>query len=193
MTRIIVFIGLAFISLSGFSQSGTKHIYSGGMLFFQPGYTMTSNGHQEIESMSYGLGGILRFYFYEHFTAGIYGGTQKTKYATELSDLSYISLGYGGPFLGVTHEKGKVRLTASFFAGKGTVRNLHVESEYHNLLLLSWFYKEPAFVFSPLLSIDYALTPRLNLTLQTVCLTASYGEDKMLYNPTLQIGVLFGR
>ena len=65
-----IFIFL-FFSLYGLTQNIHKNKYSGGMLFLQPGFTVTENLHQEINDLSFGIGGILRFYFYEHLTAGI--------------------------------------------------------------------------------------------------------------------------
>ncbi len=194
MPRYFTIIWLISLTFQAFAQGKKeKELYSGGMLFLQPGYTISSNNLQEIKSNSIGIGGILRFYFFDHFTAGIYGGTQKTKYKTPGSNNSYINLSFGGPFIGVSEKLNKFRISLSFCAGKGSVKNLHIENEYNHFLLMSWYYKDPAFVMTPLLSVDYSLTNRLKLTMQGVCPIALYGEDRSMYNPTLQIGLLFNR
>lgn len=175
-----------------FSQEKTKSLYSGGMLILQPGLMITSNEHQEIRAASSSVGGILRMYFGKYFTAGIYGGSQNTHYKTSGSDNSYISLGYGGPFLGVSHKIGKFRLTASAFAGMGSFQNLHIENQTGNVLVDADLYKTPTVVYSPILSVDYAITKRIYLTAQTICLMGKYDENAF-YNPTFQVGILFSR
>jgi len=188
------FISIFFlVATVAFSQEGTKSLYSGGMLILQPGYTMTTNRNQQINDFGMGIGGILRLYFYDYLTAGIYGGSQRTTYNSTASGSSYINLGYGGPFIGISKKAGRFRYTASAFVGKGSVKNLHVESQNGDVLTEAYLYKYSTIVFSPIFSIDYAVSKKMSLTLQTVCLMAAYDDDKMLYNPVLQIGILFNR
>ena len=179
--------------ISAFSLDTNKNIYSGGMLFFQPGYMITENEYQNIHHFNFGIGGILRFYFYEHFTAGIYGGSQRTNYHSSNSKNSYINFGYGGPILGFSRKARKLRYTVLAFIGKATIRNLHIESQNNYMLVDAYFYKYSTLIYSPILSIDYAVSQRLLLTLQTVCLTAKFDNNKSLYNPTIQFGILFNR
>ena len=174
-------------------QMEMKGIYSGGMLLFQPGYTITSNDIQDIKASSYAIGGILRMYFGKHFTAGIYGGSQKTTYPSTNSIHSYFNFGYGGPFLGLTHRSGNIRYTLSAFAGMGSIKNLHIESQTGETLNESYLYQYSALVYSPILSLDYALTKRISLTFQTLCLTGTFDGDKKIYNPTMQVGILINR
>lgn len=174
-------------------QAEKKGVYSGGMLLFQPGYTLTSNDFQDIKASSFAIGGILRMYFGKHLTAGIYGGTQKTTYPSTNSTNSYFNFGYGGPFVGLTHHSGKIRYTVSAFVGMGSIRNLHIESQNGETLTEAYLYQHSALVYSPILSLDYALTKRLSLTFQTLCLTGSFDGGKNFYNPTMQFGVLFNR
>jgi hypothetical protein len=190
----VFFIGTFFIiAASAYSQTPPKPVYSGGMLIFQPGYTLTTSNHQTLRDVSFGIGGLLRFYFLDYFTAGIFGGSQKTRYNSSNSENSYLNLGYGGPFLGFSHKSGKFRYTASLFAGKGSIKNLHIEKQNNQVLNEAYWYKYPVTVFSPILSLDYSLSQRLVLTLQTVYLTATYDGDKKLRNPTVQVGILFNR
>ncbi|MDY0200826.1 MAG: hypothetical protein WC951_00180 [Bacteroidales bacterium] len=193
MKRILVVLVLLFIAVIGFSQDEHKSVYSGGMLIVQPGYVITENNHQQIKSGNLGIGGILRFYFYEYFTAGIYGGTQKTNYNSANSTSSYINLGYGGPFLGFSHQNGKFRYTISAFVGMGAIKNLHIERQSNNLLSEAYLYKNSTLVLSPIVSLDYALSQRLSLTFQAVCLAAKVHNDRAFYNPALQVGILFNR
>jgi hypothetical protein len=193
MKRFLILIVSFFIAIYAFSQNINKNRYSGGMLIFQLGYTNSANRHQNIHDLSFGLGGILRFYFYDFLTAGIYGGTQKTKYSSTSSESSYINLGYGGPFIGLSRKAGKFRYTISAFVGKGTIRNLHIESQNNNMLTEAYFYKNSAMVFSPIISLDYSLSQILNMTFQTTLITAKSDDKNTLYNPSFQIGVLFSR
>lgn len=174
------------------AQEESKSLYSGGMLILQPGYTITGNDHQDIRDMSSSIGGILRMYFGRCFTAGIYGGSQKTHYKTIGSDNSYINLGYGGPFIGFSHKSGKFRYTASAFAGMGAFRNLHIENQTGNYLSNANLYKASTIVYSPILSVDYAITKRIYLTAQTLCLMGEF-QNQSFYNPTFQMGILFSR
>jgi len=174
-------------------QSENRGIYSGGMLLFQPGYTITSNDRQDIKASSFAIGGILRMYFGKNYTAGIYGGSQKTTYPSANSVNSYFNFGYGGPFVGLTRKSGKFRYTISAFAGMGSIRNLHIESQNGEVLNGAYLYQHSALVYSPILSLDYALTKRLSLTFQALCLTGSFDGGRRFYNPTMQFGVLFNR
>jgi hypothetical protein len=193
MKRIVFVSLLILVAFSSFAQNEKSNIYSGGMLILQPGFTFTSNNHQDINDLSFGLGGILRFYFFNYFTAGVYGGTQRTSYSSANSQSSNISLGYGGPFIGFSHKSGRFRYTFSAFAGMGTVRNLHVENQNGNELTDAFLYKHSAFVMSPIISLDFALTQRLMLTFQTVYLVAKFDNNKAIQNPTIQLGILFNR
>jgi len=192
MKKIILIAFYLMLCFTGFSQDQGKNIYSGGMLILQPGYVFAENSHQQIRDSNFGLGGMLRFYIFKYLTAGIFGGSQKTGYPSTNSQTSSISIGYGGPMLGVSKKAGKFRYTAAVFAGPGTIRNLHVENQDGNALTEAYYYKESSFVWSPMLSVDFALTGRLNLTLQGVCLVAKFNEQPF-YNPVLQMGVLFNR
>lgn len=188
----ILAISLLF-SLTAFTQGDTpKSLYSGGMLILQPGYTITGNDHQNIRDMSSSIGGILRMYFGRCFTAGIYGGSQKTHYKTTGSGNSYLNLGYGGPFVGFSQKSGNFRFTASAFAGMGAFRNLHIENQTGNYLSDANLYKASTIIYSPILSVDYAITKRIYLTAQTLCLMGEF-QQKSFYNPTLQLGILFSR
>lgn len=177
---------------SATAQEETKSLYSGGMLILQPGLTIAGNDHQDIRDGSISVGGILRMYFCKYFTAGIYGGSQKTHYKTSGSENSYLNLGYGGPFVGFSHKSGKIRYTASAFAGMGSFRNLHIENQTGSFLSDANLYKASTVVCSPILSLDYAITKRIFVTVQTLCLMGKF-EKKSFYNPTFQLGILFSR
>lgn len=176
-----------------FGQNGSKNIYSGGMLILQPGYTITETDYQKISDLGFGLGGILRFYVFKNFTIGIYGGTQKTKYSTSGSEFSYLNIGFGGPFVGVTKRSEKFRGTMSVFAGKATIRNLHVDNQIGPKLVDAYFYKYSSFAFAPIVSLDYFITHRLMLTLQSTYLMANYDSNKFFSNASIQLGILFNR
>ena len=197
--RPLLFLKQAFFIVFFFSfmtsataQDRENSIYSGGMLVLQPGYIIAENEYQDIHNINYGVGGILRFYFYNYFTAGVYGGTQTTNNYSPESRNSYIHIGYGGPFFGLSKKIKKWRYTVSAFIGQAAIKNLHVENQVNNRLVDAAFYNHSAIIFSPVLSIDYALSQKLVVTLQTVCLTAKY-DNKQLYNPVLQFGMLFNR
>jgi len=192
MKKIIVFLICLLVISSATAQEETKSLYSGGMLILQPGLTIAGNDHQDIRDGSTSVGGILRMYFCKYFTAGIYGGSQKTHYKTSGSENSYLNLGYGGPFVGFSHKSGKIRYTASAFAGMGSFRNLHIENQTGSFLSDANLYKASTVVCSPILSLDYAITKRIFVTVQTLCLMGKF-EKKSFYNPTFQLGILFSR
>lgn len=189
---IVAIIFYFMIGETANSQEQIKNIYSGGMLILQPGGLFAENGHQQIRDHNFGLGGMLRFYIFRNLTVGVFGGTQKTSYDSSNSENSSISIGYGGPMVGITKKSGKFRYTASFFAGPGTIRNLHIENQDDHFLNEAYFYKKSTLVYSPLLSVDYALTQRLVITMQGAFLMSTF-SGKPFYNPVLQLGVLFNR
>ncbi len=153
---------------------------------------MTGNSHQKISDNSFGIGGILRFYICDRFTAGIYGGTQKADYKSANSDNSYVNIGYGGPFIGISSKRDKIRYSVSAFAGMGTIRNLHIESQNGSELIESYLYQNPVFLLSPIISIDYLITQKISATAQSVLLTGRV-NGRSFYNPIIQIGILFSR
>lgn len=192
MKRTILGVICLLMVTVGKAGEEVKSLYSGGMLILQPGYTITGNNHQDIRDVSSSIGGILRMYFCRYFTAGVYGGSQKTHYQTTGSSNSYLNLGYGGPFVGFSHKSGKFRYTASAFAGMGAFRNLHIENQSGNYLSDANLYKASTIIYSPILSIDYAITKRIYITAQTLCLMGEF-QNKSFYNPTFQLGILFSR
>jgi hypothetical protein len=170
-----------------------KYLYSGGMLLLQPGYAMTSNPSQNINSLGFGIGGILRFYLKKHLTLGIIGGSQKTGYQSSGSNNSYISLGYGGPFIGYTYLKNRFRFCASISIGKGRLKNLHIENQTGSVINTASYYNYAAWVAYPMISADYLLTEKIVLTSQVSYLTAQYNKIELFYCPVFQFGVLFNR
>ncbi len=162
------------------------------MLIWQPGLIQTENPLQSIKSSSRGIGGILRFYIKEHFTVGIWGGSANTSYTSVASENSLLTLNYGGGFAGLTKTFHKFRITASFFGGYAGFKNLHIETQKGDELTEAFLYTEKGLSLSPLLSIDYALTPRILMTLQGCYLNSEFKTNS--FNKTaLHIGLLFNR
>ncbi|MFW5792965.1 MAG: hypothetical protein ACOCWC_01675 [Bacteroidota bacterium] len=193
MRLIYIYIFLCipfFLSAAEKSEKNDRNIYSGGMHILQPSYLMFQNSHGSFSTVGSGIGGILRFYIGSNLSAGIYGGSQRASYDTEKSEASYINLGHGGLFLGLTHKAGRWRYNASMGVGRGGINNLHVESQNENELSEAFLYDFGTAVYVPFVGVDYELTKRLLLTLQT----SYFFADKMNYqNPVLQIGLLFNR
>ncbi len=187
---IIIFLFFCF-SLGSYAEENKSH-YSGGMLIFQPGIMMADNEYQSIQSYSTSIGGILRMYFGDVGTAGLYGGHEKSQYTTAGSENSYFNLGYGGGFVGLSKKVKRFRYTASAFAGMGSIQNLHIEKQLGSELTEAQLYKQAVFLYSPILSVDYAITKRFYFTLQAICLMGEF-QNKPFYNPTLQLGILFSR
>ncbi len=169
------------------------NLYSGGMLILQPGYTIAQNNHQEIRTTGLGVGGILRFYVYENLTVGITGGNQKTRYLSTASQNSFISLGYGGPFVGYTTKGKAFRFCASIGFAKGRIKNLHIESQQDEILNEAYLYNYKANVIFPMLSLDYLMTKKIVLTSQFIFLTAKYNQNDLYFCPVFQVGILFNR
>ena len=191
MKKLVVFLFVLFAINS--QAQDLKYLYSGGMLLFQPGYTIAQNQHQKIESLSFGIGGELRFYIKDHLTLGIIGGSQKTGYSSYGSENSYITLGYGGPFIGYTYFKNKIRFCASVSVAKGRIKNLHVENQTGVVLNNAYYYSYSAWVGYPMLSLDYMMTKKIAFTSQLIFLSAVYNENDLYFCPVFQIGVLFNR
>jgi hypothetical protein len=189
----LILLFLACLKPASEAQSPASPIYSGGMLMLQPGISYASNPHESFKGVSFGLGGILRFYFRGNFTAGITGHSHKTTYTTSGSEHSTLSLGYGGPFAGYSKGYEKFRVTAGVFGGMGTLRNLHIDQQTGNLIGKAYLYRHRAYVFSPLISLDFHLTAKLSLVIQAMVPIATYDKDRIYINPAAQIGVVFNR
>lgn len=192
MKKLFLLLLLIWLNLSCFSQE-KKPLYSGGMLFLQPGITIAQNPHQDIINLGFGIGGILRFYVKDHFCLGLIGGSQKTKYSSVGSDNSYISLGYGGPMIGYTYFKNKLRFCVALSLGKGRIKNLHIQNQTGVLLTNADYYDYKAWVGYPMLSIDYMMTGKIALTSQLIFLGAIYNKNDLYFCPVFQIGILFNR
>jgi hypothetical protein len=191
MKKTVFFIFIL-VTLQSISQDD-KYLYSGGMLLFQPGYSITQNSYQSIESLSFGIGGELRFYIKNHLTLGIIGGSQKTGYVSSGSENSYITLGYGGPFVGYTYFRNKLRFCASVSVAKGRIKNLHIENQTGVVLNNADYYSYSAWLAYPILSLDYMMTKKIAFTSQLIFLSAVYNENDLYFCPVFQIGVLFNR
>lgn len=165
--------------------------YSGGMLVLQGGLISYHNTHQQLQKFSYGFGGILRLYVHPYICVGIYGGTQKMNYSTQDAKSSYLQIGYGGPLIGMSTKKNKFRYSCLVSMGGGSIKNLHINKQSDNTLIDASLYKIPVFTLSPLLSIDYAISPKIAFTLQATCLFGFNKQQNTLYNPCLQMGILF--
>ena len=188
---------LAFIALLSLNtlmaQEQKGNSYSGGMLIYQPGWLVTSINHHKISTHTNAIGGILRFYFFDYLTVGIYGGRQNGNYKTEASKNSYLNLGYGGLFVGGNYRINKLRITASVYGGMGGIKNLHIAKQEDNYLNEAYFHNYLVAVASPIISLDYFINKRITLTLQSVCLMEFSTQKEIIYNPTLQIGILFNK
>ncbi len=194
--RFTNILALCLLVLLSFPSMATepmaRNLYSGGMLILQPGKMSATNPYQNISDRSSGLGGILRLYFGRYATAGIYGSTHRTTYSTPGSENSTLNLGYGGPFAGFSMRRSRFRFTLSAFAGRGTIRNLHINQQDGQKLIDATLHQESVWVLSPIISVDYALTHRLVFTLQMARPTTSFNNHP-LYAPTFQAGLLFNR
>jgi len=188
-----ILLGLLLYSLTYNAYCQEKSLYSGGMLFFQPGYTRYQNQSQEISNFSFGLGGLLRFYPTKHLCVGLAGGTQKAKYITSGSVNSYISLGYGGLIFGYTFIHGKMRFCANIGLARGRLKNLHITQQNGSIINQGDFYSYGAWVVYPSLSFDYMLTKKISFTTQLIHLSAVYNENDLYFCPVFQLGVLFNR
>ncbi|HOK38879.1 MAG TPA: hypothetical protein P5538_08000 [Bacteroidales bacterium] len=191
--RIKSFFFFILLFVTFLNAQENTNLYSGGMLILQPGYTLAKNNHQEIQTTGLGVGGILRFYVYENLTLGITGGNQKTKYLSTGSHNSFISLGYGGPFVGYTKKGDFFRFCASIGFAKGRIKNLHIESQQDETLNEAYFYNYKANVIFPILSLDYLMTKKISLTSQFIFLSAKYNQNDLYFCPVFQVGILFNR
>jgi hypothetical protein len=192
MKKYIFILLFLFATAYSFAQE-EKPLYSGGMLIFQPGYSFAQNQYQKIETLGFGIGGILRFYVSNHLAVGIIGGSQKTSYISANSDNSYLSLGYGGVFSAFTIKTSKMRFCAGISIAKGRIKNLHIQSQTGVALDDAALFSYPAWVGYPMLSADYFLTKKISLTSQVICLTALYNQNEVFISPVFQLGVLFNR
>lgn len=190
--KIIVIILILLTTVPLFSQK-EKFLYCGGMLMFQPGYSLANNPVQKIQEFGYGIGGILRFYPFDKFTIGIMGGSQKTKYKSLNSENSFFTLGYGGPFLGFTTHNDKIRFCFLVGFAKGKIKNLHIQSQNGDILTEAYLYLYKADVLYPIISLDYFITKKIVATSQLIFITAKYNQNDLYFCPVFQLGILFNR
>lgn len=187
----VIFVSLLLVGT--ISAQEQKPLYTGGMLFLQPGYSIAENQYQNIESIGFGLGGFVRFYIKKHFIIGIIGGNQKTNYETTGSVNSYFSLGYGGIFFGYSQKLKRLRLSVAVSTGMGKIKNMHIEKQTGEKISSAYYYAHKTFVAYPVFSLDYSILEKLSAVAQMILLTAHYNKNDLYYCPSFQLGVAFNR
>ena len=206
---------LLLLPLFAFAQTDTtttkkKISFSGGMMLhigYQGGkgcgfIDNTTGQEQTLHSLTYGIGGQLRFHLLDHMHVGTEGYVS-TMPLNKQGKESNIRTGWGGILCGYYTTFNRFQLMTGGTLGGGAQRSLHVfqpeeklttateltnESPIHS----SVFAKKSFFVFDPYIAIEYALTQRIHLIFKLDYMIAVHQQQFLTPSgPRLYVGFMF--
>lgn len=231
MRKLYFTLLLLQIPLFTFAQTDTtttqkKFIFSGGMMLhigYQGGkgcgFINDATGQEQtLHSLTYGIGGQLRFHLLDHIHIGTEGYVS-TMPLNRQGKESNIRTGWGGILCGYYTTFNRLQLMAGGTLGGGAQRSLHVfhpdaqaasfaafadfpqaregataasnpqaETPIHS----SSFAKKSFFVFDPYMALEYALTQRIHLIFKLDYMIAVHQQQFLTPSgPRLYVGFMF--
>jgi len=184
VTFVLICCGLA-------SQETKKTVSFTGGMFLQSGYYVQQN--TQVNGLSNGLGGVLKFHLSEHFYVGSSGGNIRRNYPTPESEFSFIDIGYGGILGGWYFKRKKYRISVQAFAGMGKMSQLHIPSQIGNQLIGATYHEKTVWMLSPAIGFEYFLSEKLSFLLQTELISAFQKDNHECFLPLVRLGILFNR
>ena len=202
-----------------------KFIFAGGMMLhigYQGGkgcgFLDDAGEEKTLHSLTYGIGGQLRFHLLEHMHLGTEGYVS-TMPLNRQGKESNIRTGWGGILCGYYTTFNRLQLMAGGTLGGGAQRSLHVfhpdeqaayfaafqdfpqaregataasnpqaETPIHS----SSFAKKSFFVFDPYVALEYALTQRIHLIFKLDYMIAVHQQHFLTPSgPRLYVGFMF--
>ncbi len=197
MKRILFVILFALASLT--SQAQEEEFikgYTGGMMV-HAGYLNGCDNPfgYEVDGLTIGIGGLLKFHLTEHFRIGTEGYVSTVGLREGVAEGSYNKLFWAGalcdwywkwgrfyPYIGATVGGG---VETSYYMFEGSGKDWEPEAN-------AVFHKEPVFVIDPFMGVDYELKHSMRLTLRFDYLVSfnSFGANHPS-GPRLYFGFVF--
>lgn len=169
MGRYLTIVALLFVlcPLSK-AQDTTRHTrFSGGMMI----HTGYLTGHYSAvdyhaKGAPFGLGGAVRFHFFDHLRVGGEGYVSKLP---QLHNGSYIRLGWGGLLIDGYWQLGRWKPYAGFTVGGGSLSTLLVRSgnasDWHSETDVI-LHNGAVMIIDPFVGLEFSVTKAFNLTLK---------------------------
>lgn len=165
---VAIFLLFYVIGGSVMAQDTVRRVrFSGGMMFhtgYLTGYYENIDYHAK--GMPFGLGGAVRFHFFDHLRVGGEGYVSNLK---QLHNGSYIRLGWGGVLVDGYWSFGRWTPYVGFTVGGGSLSTLLVRSGDSR----DWasegdaiLYNEAVMILDPFLGVEFAVTKAFHLTLK---------------------------
>ncbi|MDA3912448.1 MAG: hypothetical protein PF448_13930 [Bacteroidales bacterium] len=189
--RLFFLFGLLIISFGLLAQESKKPISFTGGMFLQSGYYWQQD--TQVNGLSNGLGGVLKFHITEHFYIGSSGGNIRRNYSTPESEFPYIDIGYGGLLGGWYHKSEKYRISLQGFAGMGKMTQLHIPSQIGNQLIGASYQENTIWILAPAIGFEYFLSEKISFLLQTELISAFHAKNHEFFLPLVRFGILFNR
>ena len=148
--------------------------YSGGMMLhtgYISGGTVSVNSQEKIklQGMPFGIGGLLRFHFGNHFRAGGEGYSSTLHYG---KNKSYSSLSWGGLLLDCQWKINKFTLFLGGTIGGGSVKNITILNNFfpHSIEKNATYKKYTVMVADPFIGMEYAIAQKVHLITKVDCI-----------------------
>ncbi|PLX00951.1 MAG: hypothetical protein C0594_14935 [Marinilabiliales bacterium] len=189
MKKLKLIVLLICFTASSFASE--DKLFGGGM-FIETGYWKVSTLYGDASGSPLGIGGKLHFQLSKHYRIGMMGAKTTLNYINIGLEGSYLQLGYGGLTGEAVYEKGDVIITGGFLFGGASINNLHLlnktvpESVYS-----AQINHYTSLIFSPIVSVEYAATEKISLTLICDYLMGDKIAEDTKLGPKFRFGVIF--
>jgi hypothetical protein len=155
--------------------------YSGGMMF-HTGYLsagsvdISDSQKQKIEGMAWGIGGLVRFHFGQHFRIGGEGYNSTLYYG---KNKSYTTLSWGGLLMDCQWIIHDFTLFLGGTIGGGNVKNITIlnNTSSHSTNENALYRKYTVMIADPFLGMEYAMTQRIHLIIKADCIFNIMGKQ----------------
>ncbi len=184
-----------FVCPAVMSQDSLRHDrFSGGMMIhtgYLTGDIVQINHH--VGGMPFGLGGVLRFHFFNHLRVGGEGYVSKL---SQLHNASYIRLGWGGLLIDGYWKFGRWSPYVGLTLGGGSLSTLLVRDGDAS----DWTSEKDALIHNtaimlidPFIGVEFALSRSMRLTLKADYILPLTHRDECPTGVRLYLGVIFSR
>lgn len=165
----------------GYIKSAKFSLYDGASSTFFP-------EKKQINDLTYGIGGVLKFFIGKYFRLGFEGYASTSNY--EKIGSKY-KLGWGGLLVDCYYPLGRFLPYVGLTIGGGGVSNLsfvQVSPTYKEVL----YDKYTTFLITPFVGVEYMLTDRINCSFKVDFICDVLGEhDSFAWGPRFYLGIIF--
>jgi hypothetical protein len=160
MQKIVFYFCFFLILFQGNAQDTDKKMYfrgySGGMML----HTGYISAQKNIKGMPWGIGGLIRLHWGNHFRTGGEGYNSTLHYG---KNKSFLALSWGGLLMDCQWKIKKCTLFVGGTLGGGKVKNITVATDFSLLTQENATYRTYSVMLAdPFMGMEYALTERFH-------------------------------